>query len=136
MSVGIAAQRPTQVARVLVTDDHEEWRPLIEALLSEEGYEVMLADSGERALDIAASATPDIVVLGLSRWEVNCIRVAEQMRQLRGCETIPIILITAAEALGDCLQSSAPAFNGHISRGDVMSSLAECLKVHLQASGS
>lgn len=137
MSVGIAAQQPTQSTRacVLVVDDHEEWRPLLEALLSDEGYEVMLADSGEQALDIASSSKPDIVLLGLSQWRVNCIRVAEQLKRLSGCETIPIILITAAEALGGCHHPPFPLMNGHINRSDVMSSLADCLRFHLQASG-
>lgn len=136
MDVGVAAQQPTQGTRVLVVDDHEEWRPLIEALLLEEGYEVLLADSGERALDIAASATPAIVLLGLSCWEVNCIRVAERLRQVRGCESLPIILVTASEAAGDCHQSPVPVMNGRVNRDDVMNCLADCLKFHLQASDS
>lgn len=136
MNVGVAAQQPTQGTRVLVVDDHEEWRPLIEALLLEEGYEVLLADSGERALDIAASATPAIVLLGLSSWEVTCIRVAERLRQVRGCESLPIILVTASEATGDCHQPPVPVMNGHVNRGDVMNRLADCLKFHLQASDS
>lgn len=137
MNVGIAAQQPTQNARarVLVVDDHEEWRPLLEALLSDEGYKVMLANSGEQALDIASSIKPDIVLLGLSQWRVNCIGVAEQLKRLSGCETIPIILITAAEAEGGCHHSPFPLMNGHINRSDVISSLTDCLRSHLQACG-
>ena len=137
MNVGLAAQQPTKNARarVLVVDDHEEWRPLLEALLSDEGYEVMLADSGEQVLDIASSIRPDIVLLGLSQWQVKGVAVAQRLRRLQDCETVPIILITAAEAQGDCHHSPFPLMNGHINRSDVMSSLTDCLRSHLQASG-
>lgn len=136
MSVGLAAQQRTNTARarVLVVDDHEEWRPLLEAVLSDEGYEVMLADSGEQALDLASSNKPDIVLLGLSQWQVNAVTVAEQVRRLEECETVPIILITAAE-VGDCDHSAFPLMDGHINRSDVMSSLIGCLKSHLRTSG-
>jgi len=137
LSVGLAAQQPTDNARarVLVVDDHEEWRPLLESVLSDEGYEVMLADSGEQALEIASSNKPDIVLLGLSQWEVNGVTLAHGVRRLQECETVPIILITAAD-LSVCHCSPFPLMDGHINRRDVMSSLIDCLRSHLRASGS
>lgn len=136
MSVGLAAQQRTNNARarVLVVDDHEEWRPLLEAVLSDEGYEVMLADSGEQALDIASSNKPDIVLLGLSQWQVNGVKVAEQVRRLQACETVPIILITATE-VSDCDRSAFPLMDGHINRSDVMNSLIDFLRSRLRVSG-
>lgn len=133
---GLAAQQRTHNARarVLVVDDHEEWRPLLAAVLSDEGYEVMLADSGEQALEIASSNKPDLVLLGLSQWQVKSVTVAEQVRRLAACETVPIILITAAE-VRDCDRSPFPLMDGHINRSDVMSGLVDFLKSHLRDSG-
>ena len=132
MSVGLGAQQPahTARARVLVVDDHEEWRPLLETVLSDEGYEVMLADSSEQALDIASAATPDIVLLGLSQWQLNGVEVAQRVRRLKECEAVPIILITAAD-VSDCDRSPFPLMDGQINRRDVMTSLIDCLRSHL-----
>ena len=49
---------------VLVVDDEEIMREILEALLAREGYEVRLASSGEEALEIARKVPVDAAVVG------------------------------------------------------------------------
>jgi len=50
-------------ARVLVVDDVELNVKLLEAKLSSEYFEVIAADNGQAALDLAESELPDIILL-------------------------------------------------------------------------
>jgi CheY-like chemotaxis protein len=65
----------TTASRVLVVEDEEMMRELLSSLLSEAGYLVELADSGEACLRKIHDARPDLVLLdlampGMSGWEV------------------------------------------------------------------
>lgn len=133
MTVGMTAQQPTRPnrGRILVVDDHDEWRPLMETILSEEGHEVVLAESDEHALRLASSSKPDIVLLGLSRWDVNSTRAARLLRAIPGLDRVPIILITSKEIPAGCNQSPAPLINGYVNRSQVFNNLAACIKSHL-----
>ena len=138
LTVGVSAQQPTRKisGHILVVDDHDEWRPLLNAILSGEGHDVWLAASAERAIAIASSTTPDIVLLGLSQWELKSTKAAQHLRELSGFDTVPIILITSTTIPGNCRQSPAPLINGYINRNDVVTHLAECVQEYLtSASG-
>lgn len=133
MTANGTARQPTKLirGRILVIDDHDEWRPLLETVLSEEGHDVVLAESGEQALQLVSSSKPDIVLLGLSRWDEHSIRVAERLRAVQGLDSVPIILITSNELPGGCKQSPAPHLNGYVHRSQVLNGLADCVRLHL-----
>jgi len=50
---------------ILVVDDERKIRDLVRSYLELEGYSVLLADTGERALESASRSDPDLVVLDL-----------------------------------------------------------------------
>ena len=51
--------------RVLVVDDEENIRESLSDILSDEGYEVALAESAERALESVRQKAPDLVLLDI-----------------------------------------------------------------------
>jgi DNA-binding response OmpR family regulator len=76
---------------LLIEDDDFITRPVARAL-REGGYEVSIAGDGERGLELALEAEPELVVLdimlpGIDGWEV--------CRQLRARSTVPILMLTA-----------------------------------------
>jgi len=73
---GIPQQRTPDQCTVLVVDDDKSVRDLIAVILECEGYRVLTADSGEEALQLAASEHPDLITLdgmmpGMDGWEVG-----------------------------------------------------------------
>jgi CheY-like chemotaxis protein len=58
-----------RAGRILVVDDVPENVRLLEAVLVPHGYEVLTATSGEEALDLVASAEPDLILLESSCQE-------------------------------------------------------------------
>ena len=80
------------IATILVVDDERKIRDLVRSYLERAGYAVLLADSGQRALEAAERASPDLVVLDLMLPDLSGEEVA---RSLRSVSTVPIIMLTA-----------------------------------------
>jgi len=83
---------------VLVVDDEVKLRALLRDYLESEGYTVLEAGDGRRALDLAGEAHPDLVVLDLGLPDVPGEAVA---RELRSVSAVPIVMLTARAAEED-----------------------------------
>jgi two-component system response regulator MprA len=85
--------------RILVVDDEPSVRDAVERALSLDGYEVHLAENGERALSLVREETPDAVVLDVLMPRVDGIQVCKRIRG-EGDRT-PILMLTARDSIGD-----------------------------------
>jgi len=82
------------VSRVLVVDDEGQIRRALSINLSARGYEVDLAETGEQALELAASRHPDVVVLDLGLPGIDGVEV---IRGLRGWSQVPILVLSVRD---------------------------------------
>jgi DNA-binding response OmpR family regulator len=78
--------------RILTVDDEPRFTKLIEANLTAEGYEVIVANDGHKALDIVINDTPDLVLLDVMMPEINGFEVLSRIREF---SNLPIIMLTA-----------------------------------------
>lgn len=85
-------------ASVLVVDDERKIRDLVRPYLERAGYSVLAAGGGQEALEMAARAGPDIVVLDLMLPDLPGEVVT---RNLRAISDVPIIMLTAKAAEED-----------------------------------
>ena len=92
--VGAQGSRSARdVARtVLVVDDEAKLRRLIRDYLERDGYTVLEAADGERALELAAHARPDLVILDLGLPGLSGHEVARSLRQTGD---VAIVILTA-----------------------------------------
>jgi two-component system response regulator CpxR len=91
-----AAARPP---RVLVVDDDGFIRESLGDLLSEEGYDVELADNGGTALAAIREGHPDLVLLDLMMPVLSGWEVLERLDDDRGgADAVPVIVISAFPA--------------------------------------
>jgi two-component system response regulator MprA len=84
---------------VLVADDDRAVREALERALQLHGYEVALASDGDTALSAVDSRTPDAVVLDVMMPGLDGLDVTRRLR--RQGNRIPILLLTARDAVGD-----------------------------------
>jgi two-component system, chemotaxis family, chemotaxis protein CheY len=82
------------MAKILVIDDEQGIRHLLDTLLSRKGYDVVLADGGAKGLEIFRRERPDVVVLDLKMPEMDGITVLQQIRSLNSDQ--PVIILTGA----------------------------------------
>ena len=86
------------MAKVLVIDDEQSIRHLLDTLLSRKGYVVVLADGGRKGLDLLRRERPDVVVLDLKMPEMDGVTVLQQIRGLDPKQ--PVIILTGAATPG------------------------------------
>ena len=80
--------------KILVIDDEPSIRNLLDTLLTRKGYTVVLADGGQKGLELLRREHPDAVVLDLKMPEMDGIAV---LQQLRGAgHALPVIVLTGA----------------------------------------
>jgi two-component system KDP operon response regulator KdpE len=86
------------VTAVLVVDDEAPIQRALSANLRVRDYDVLLASTGEQALQLAASHHPDVVILDLGLPGIDGIEV---VRGLRGWTSVPIIILSARGSEAD-----------------------------------
>ncbi|WP_437806489.1 hybrid sensor histidine kinase/response regulator [Sorangium sp. So ce1078] len=82
-------------SRVLVVDDNEQNRALAQATLEDDGYEVVLAITGEEAIQQFERHAPDCVLLDVRMPGMDGFAVCARIRSLPGGEGTPIVFLTA-----------------------------------------
>ncbi len=83
--------------RILIVEDQDSIRNMIEALVRARGYDVVTAASGAKALDQVGLAPPDMVLLDLMMpGEYDGFEVCRHLRMNPDTAKIPIIIISAA----------------------------------------
>src|SRR5688500_13601430 len=78
---------------MLVIDDEEIMREILEALLTREGYQVRMASSGEEGLEIARSTPFDAAIVDVMMPGMDGIATLEELRKLD--EDLPVLMVTA-----------------------------------------
>ncbi|MGK7890664.1 MAG: HD domain-containing phosphohydrolase [Leptolyngbyaceae cyanobacterium] len=81
--------------KILVVDDHVSSRMTAVALLSFEGYEVLEADCGERALEMVEAGVPDLVLLDVMLPGIDGLEICRRLKNDEQTRLIPIVFITA-----------------------------------------
>lgn len=79
-------------AVVLLVEDESKLRDLVRAYLERAGFSVLSTGSGAEALTLAATASPDLVVLDLGLPDVPGEAVAAE---LRAAGPVPVLMLTA-----------------------------------------
>src|SRR5687767_6106564 len=91
-------------ARILVVDDIDSNVRLLEAKLSAEYYEVLTASDGPTALAIAASESPDVVLLDVMMPGMDGFQVCRRLKDDPLTRHIPVVLVTALDGREDRIQ--------------------------------
>jgi len=87
--------------RVLVVDDNEINCEVIQHMLEEQGYEVLVAFGGQEALSKMRTEVPDLILLDLMMPQVSGEDVIRAMKADLLLQSIPIILVTARASEDD-----------------------------------
>ena len=88
--------------RLLIADDDDEIRDLLEFDISHSGYEVDCAKDGMEALEKAMSINYDVILLDVMMPKMNGFEVCKNIRT--SGKTVPILLLTAKGTIDDKTQ--------------------------------
>ena len=80
---------------ILIADDNEANREILERLLEARGYQLLMAKDGEEALASARSNLPDLLLLDVMMPKMDGLEVCRQLKADKALPFMPIILVTA-----------------------------------------
>jgi CheY-like chemotaxis protein len=80
---------------ILVIEDYTDTRELLSALLHQQGYKVLQAESGLEGLVTAIGTYPDLIIMDLTLPEMDGIEAARRIHETPGLSHIPIFVVSA-----------------------------------------
>jgi CheY-like chemotaxis protein len=89
-----AQHAPRTQPLVLVTDDNEDTRFLLSAILKLSGCAVVEALDGEEAVRLAESAGPDLILMDASLPRVDGLAATRRIRQMGQTGRVPIVFVS------------------------------------------
>lgn len=121
------------MSKILVIDDEQGIRNLLDTLLSRKGYEVILASNGQKGLELFRRERPDVVVLDLKMPEMtgsrSCNRSANNPAQ-------PVVILTGAGTAEAEQQVRALGVTEFVEKEFSMHRLGDSLKRLLNSAGT
>ena len=79
---------------ILVVDDSPQIRDGLNALLTPEGYEIVLAEDGEEGLEAAKQRPFDLIIADVNMPKLNGLDMLEKVRKTSYNETTPAFILT------------------------------------------
>ena len=100
--------------RILVVEDQDSIRRMIEALVQARGYGVSAVESGSKALEMALADPPDLILLDLMLpGQFDGFEVCRRIRSEATTSRIPVVIISALDdddSRTRALQAGASAY--------------------------
>lgn len=81
--------------KVLIVDDEEDIRDILEYNLKKEGYEVALAENGRECLEVSKKFHPDLILMDVMMPEMDGIEACEELRSNKIFDQTVICFLTA-----------------------------------------
>jgi two-component system cell cycle response regulator DivK len=104
--------------KILVVEDDETGRRLLNAILSASGYVVLIAETGTLAIELAQEERkkPDLILLDIRLPDISGLEVARMLKSSPDTGNIPIIAVTAYAMPGDAQKVMESGCNAYVSK--------------------
>ena len=134
----MAQSKQRTTGRVLIADDNEQNRELLEAYLTDEGHEILMSVDGQDTLDVVAAKQPDLILLDIMMPKLSGYEVCQRLKRDVKSKDIPVLMVTALKDSGDIERAVAAGADDFLSkpvhRLELVSRVRSLLKVrHLQS---
>lgn len=99
--------------KILVADDSNTDRMVLDAILRKQGHEVVMAENGREAIEVFCKEKPNIILLDALMPEMDGFEAAQKIKELAGEDFVPIIFLTSlqqADSLAHCLDAGGDDF--------------------------
>ena len=81
--------------KILVVDDEKDILDILEAILSNAGYDVIKALGGREAVSIAKKERPDLIILDIKMPDMDGGQTTDVLKNYRQTRDIPIIYLSS-----------------------------------------
>jgi len=89
------------MSKILLVEDNEMNRDMLSRRLNRKGFEVVIAVDGQAGVDMAASDSPDLILMDLSLPVIDGWEATRRIKANSATQGIPVIALTAHAMAGD-----------------------------------
>jgi two-component system response regulator RegX3 len=125
----VSSPTPTEAPRILVVEDEESLADSVRYNLEREGYGVVVASDGRRALERFRAERPALVILDLMLPEVSGLDVC---RTIRAESDVPIIMVTAKDSEADKVAGLELGADDYVTKPFSMRELVSRVRANLR----
>jgi pilus assembly protein CpaE len=118
--------------RILLVDDEEQIRKLLETSLQRRGYEVAVASDGIEALRQIRAKMPDLIVTDVNMPNMNGFELTRRLRADHRTARVPIVMLSARKQADDILTGYAEGADEYIAKPIEMAVLSAKIEVLLK----
>ena len=90
--------------KILIVDDDFDTLHMVGKMLERHGFQIIAANNGDKALQLAKSENPDLIILDVMMPGMDGYEVTRKLRSQESTAFIPIILFTAKAQVDDKLE--------------------------------
>ncbi|MET0616553.1 MAG: response regulator transcription factor, partial [Luteibacter sp.] len=115
--------------RVLVIDDEAQIRRFLDIGLRAEGYQVLLAATGQEGLGLAVTQSPDVIVLDIGLPDLEGHDV---LREIRQWSQVPVLMLSVRDAESEKVRALDAGANDYVTKPFGIQELMARLRVLLR----
>lgn len=117
--------------RILIADDDPVILRLIQVNLELEGYEVLTANNGQEAVDIATAELPDLVILDIMMPRLDGYQACQKLKEEATTTNLPVIFLSAKAQQGDIEKGKSFGVVDYLTKPFDPSELLEVVERHI-----
>ena len=102
--------------RILVVDDNEDNRQILNDLLGGAGYEITEAASGDEAVRLAGELVPDLILMDIQLPGLDGLEATRRIKADPKLAHIPVIAVTSFALTGDDAKARAAGCDDYVSK--------------------
>ena len=89
------------MSKILIVEDNEMNRDMLSRRLIRKGFEVVMAEDGQKGVNMSKSESPDLILMDLSLPVMDGWQATSTIKASEETKNIPIIVLTAHAMAGD-----------------------------------
>ena len=117
--------------KILVAEDNFNNRLILHDILTFYKYEVIEADNGVAAIDVAKREKPDLILMDLQMPAKDGFEALAAIRKDPEIKAVPIIAVTASAMPADRAKVLAAGFDGYVTKPFEVKEIVDVVKQHL-----
>jgi two-component system, NarL family, response regulator len=113
--------------RVLIADDHRLFAEALAAILAtDDRFEVVgQANNGEKAVELANSEKPDVVLMDISMPRLDGVEAARRITQKR--RSAAVLMLTGSSSAADVARTREAGASGYVTKDRIASELIDSI---------
>lgn len=116
---------------ILIVDDDAKCLKFLADVLQADGHATLTAESGERAIELARSAKPGLILMDIQMPVIDGLSAVKVLKADHDTRLIPVVAITALAMHDDRDRMLAAGFDGYLSKPASVKEICSEVNRHL-----